>query len=270
MMIAMTIAYTKKMKLKISHTLSYRERGLAELLSHQTTWNRVTILVDWPMVTVVMKGLIPLIGKSSGFEGDRIECQYTGAGYKTRQGVVHFNIDDETLAPRAMSDEESEAHIVGVIFDQNFSLNKGLKLFGNKADVAAKKELLQIHAMDTYEPIMNFSLTMEDIRKALASLMFITDKRNRYIKARKVADGSKQQTYDGYDKSDGSSPTVSTDSIFLTGVLDAHEKRKIAILDIANTFLHAEKDEKILMLLRGKLAETMVQVDPIMYRKYVT
>ena len=169
-----------------------------------------------------------------------------------------------------MSDEESEAHIVGVIFAQNFSLNKGLKLFGNKADVAAKKELLQIHAMDTYEPIMNFSLTMEDIRKALASLMFITDKRNRYIKARKVADGSKQQTYDGYDKSDGSSPTVSTDSIFLTGVLDAHEKRKIAILDIANTFLHAEKDEKILMLLRGKLAETMVQVDPIMYRKYVT
>ena len=58
MMIAMTIAYTKKMKLKISQNLSYRERGLAELLVHQTTWNRVTGLDDSPMVTVLMQGLI--------------------------------------------------------------------------------------------------------------------------------------------------------------------------------------------------------------------
>ena len=106
--------------------------------------------------------------------------------------------------------------------------------------------------------------------KALASLMFITKKRNGDIKARKVADGSKQRTYDVYDKADGSSPTVSIDSIFLTGVIDAYELRAIAILDIANAFLHAENNEKILMLLRGRLAETMVQVDLAMYRKYVT
>ena len=66
------------------------------------------------------------------------------------------------------------------------------------------------------------------------------------------------------------SATVFTDSIFLAGVIDAYERRAIAILDIANTFLHAENDEKILMLLRGRLAEMMVQVDPAMYRKYVT
>ena len=139
--------------------------------------------------------------------------------YTTRQGVVHFNIDDDTLAPRAMSDEESEAHIVGVIFAQHFILNKGLMLFGNKADVAFQKELSQRHPMDTYKPIMKSSLTMEDRRKALASLMLITEKINGDIKARKVADGSKQRTYDGYDKSDGSFPTVSTDSIFLIGVV---------------------------------------------------
>ena len=59
MMIVMTVAYTKKMKLKISQTLSYRKRGLAELLGHQTTWNRVTGLAYRTMVTVVMRGLIP-------------------------------------------------------------------------------------------------------------------------------------------------------------------------------------------------------------------
>ena len=97
--------------------------------------------------------------------------------------------------------------------------------------------------------------------------MFITEKRNGDIKLRKVADVSKQRTYDVYDKLDGSLPTVSTDSIFLTGVVNAHEKQAIAFLDITNAFLHAENDEKVLMLLRGKLAEMMVQVDTIMYRK---
>ena len=85
-----------------------------------------------------------------------------------------------------------------------------------------------------------------------------------------MADGRKKRMYDGYDKLDGSSPTVLTDSIFLTGVVDAHEKQEIAILYIANAFLYEDNNEKIPMLLRGKLADMMVQVDPIMYRKYVT
>ena len=86
---------------------------------------------------------------------------------------------------------------------------------------------------------MKSLLTMEDRRKALSSLMFITEKRNGDIKARKVAYGSNQRTYNGYYKSDSSSPTLLTDSIFLTGVVDTHEKKAIAILDITNAFLHA-------------------------------
>ena len=73
----------------------------------------------------------------------------------------------------------------------------------------------------------------------------------------------------GYEKSDSSSPTVATNSIFLTGVVDARERRDIAILDIANAFLHATNDKKVLMVLWGKLAEMMVAVDPELYRKYV-
>ena len=138
-----------------------------------------------------------------------------------------------------MSDKESDAHIVGVIFTQHFSLNRGLNIFGDKANVAVQKEMLQIHAMDTYETIMKSFLTIEDRRKALASLIFIAEKRNININARKVEYGSKQQTYDGYDKSYGLFPNVSKNCIFLTGVVDAREKRAIAILDVANAFLHA-------------------------------
>ena len=62
---------------------------------------------------------------------------------------------------------------------------------------------------------------------------------------------------------------MNTDSIFLTGVIDAHENRAISMLDIENDFLHAENDKYMLMLLRGKLAEILVKVDPKLYRKYV-
>ena len=52
--------------------------------------------------------------------------------------------------------------------------------------------------------------------------------------------------------------------------MDARERRAISILDIANAFVHAMNDEKVLMFLRGKLAEMKVAVDPELYRKYIT
>ena len=124
-----------------------------------------------------------------------------------------------------MTEEQSDAYIVGVIFAQHFSLKKGLELFGEKGETAVHKELEQIHKMETYEPIYKSDPSIEDRKKALASLLFIIEKRNGDIKARKVADGSKQRTYDSYNKSDGSSPTVALDSIFMTGVIDTKEMR---------------------------------------------
>ena len=53
-------------------------------------------------------------------------------------------------------------------------------------------------------------------------------------------------------------------------MVDARERRAQAVLDIANAFLHADNDERVLMLLRGILAEMMVRIDPSLYRKYVT
>ena len=84
----------------------------------------------------------------------------------------------------------------------------------------------------------------------------------------KVADGSKQHVYDGYNKADGSSPTVTPESIFFTGVVETRKGRKVEVLvlDFDNAFLHVHNDERFLMLLRGKLAEIMVRIDPSMYR----
>ena len=117
---------------------------------------------------------------------------------------------------------------------QKHGMKKGLQVFCDKADVAVQKEIKQIHVLETYEPMIASDMSWEDNKKASESLLFITEKRSGDIKARKVDDGSKQCTYDRYEKSDGSSPTVTTDSIFLTGLIDGHKGRDIAILDIAN------------------------------------
>ena len=58
-------------------------------------------------------------------------------------------------------------------------------------------------------------------------------------------------------------------SVFLTGVIDAHNHRSVAMLYIDNYFLHTENDEYVLMLIGGKLAELLVKVNPKLYIKYV-
>ena len=100
--------------------------------------------------------------------------------------------------------------------------------------------------------------------------MKITEKRedetgNRKIKGRMVADGSKQRSYEGYEKSDGSSPTARTDSVIMTGVIGAHEGRDVAVTDVQNAFLQSENDRRIIMAIWGKTTELLVRLNPELY-----
>ena len=70
--------------------------------------------------------------------------------------------------------------------------------------------------MDTYVPMDASKISYEDRAKYLAALMFITEKCNDDIKAVKCAVGSKQRTYEGYEETNGSSPTVMNDAVFIT------------------------------------------------------
>ena len=50
----------------------------------------------------------------------------------------------------------------------------------------------------------------------------------------------------------------------------AHEHRKVRCYDIPSAFVNMDVDEDVLMVLKGDLAEMMVQIAPQVYRKYVT
>ena len=123
------------------------------------------------------------------------------------------------------------------------------------------KEFNQHHAMDTYILVDLDSLTPQQKSEAMRSLMFLTKKRDGHTKARMCADGSSQRRRAGYKKEDSILPTVATDSVFIMGVIEAHERRKVVCYDIPGAFLHADcEGENTFMQLRGKLAELLVLV----------
>jgi hypothetical protein len=85
-----------------------------------------------------------------------------------------------------------------------------------------------------------------------------------------VAGGDKQRGT--MPKIEASSPTVSTESVMLTAIIEATERRDVATIDIPNAYTQTriiDPRDKAIVRLRGKLAELMVQVAPEVYRKFV-
>jgi len=151
----------------------------------------------------------------------------------------------------------------------HYSMNAGIKKFKEKGEARVTKELTQLHDMNVFCPIEVEPLTYDDKKKALSLLMFLKKKRGSLVKVHMYADGRKQK--DGtWSKQDTTSPTVATESVFITAVIDLHEGCDVACFDIPGSFLHADVDEDITMVLKGRLAELMVQVAPNLYRKYIT
>ena len=62
---------------------------------------------------------------------------------------------------------------------------------------------------------------------------------------------------------------MANESVFITSVIVANEKRFVRCYDVPGAFLHTESDENVLMVLRGELAEMMVHIAPQIYRPYV-
>jgi hypothetical protein len=149
-------------------------------------------------------------------------------------------------------------------------MKAGMKQFKERGEEAVSKELSQLHFRDTFEPIHSKYPTQQERKEVLESHLFLKEKRDTAVKGRMVAGGNKQR--DTIDKQDASSPTAALESVLLTAVIDAKEKRDMAVIDIPNAFVQTrleDDNDKAIMRLRGKLAELMVKVAPEIYTKYV-
>ena len=73
------------------------------------------------------------------------------------------------------------------------------------------------------------NLTREEKQQAMSQ------KRDGTIKVRVCANGSTQRSYN--KKEEAASPTVSTEALLITAVIDAKQNRDVITLDIPNAFV---------------------------------
>jgi hypothetical protein len=149
-----------------------------------------------------------------------------------------------------------------------YSLKKGMQMFGDRAVKAVLSELRQLHDRKVMIPVMAHELTYEQRKAALAYLMFLKEKRCGTVKGRGYADGRKQRLYT--PKAESSSPTVSNEALYISCTKDAEEKRDVATADFPGAFMHAFMDELVHMRLEGTMVDLVCQLDPDLYTKYVT
>ena len=144
-------------------------------------------------------------------------------------------------------------------------IRQGLKLFGSQGMSAVEAELQQLHDLKV---MAAKPLTTIQKREALGYLMFLKQKGNGKIKARGCADGRPQWAY--IQQEDARAPTVSTEAVFMTAVIDAMENRTVAVVDIPGAFMQADMDPGVYMWIDGAMAELLLEIDHDMYHQHMS
>ena len=155
--------------------------------------------------------------------------------------------------------EHDSSEMLSFLTEQ-MSAKRGLKQFGTAGAEAIMKELKQIVYRKVMEGRKSGKLTTAQKKAALKYLMFLKQKRCGKIKGRGCADGRKQRLYKS--KEDTTSPTITTEALFLTCLTDAIENRYVVTCDVPGAFMHSDIDELVHLKLEGEIAELLIKVDP--------
>jgi hypothetical protein len=226
--------------------------------------------------------------ESSSESQDHPEEQQFDNIIKTRSGRVsrpvhkYVTTHQSHLITQAIEPEEytpENARIIATTmvamhhqFIQTFSLGKGIKAFGEKGRKAALEEMKQLHQRVVFRPILIEELSQVKKRRAMESLIFLTEKKDGRIKARTCANGSTQREYTSQDEA--ASPTALTELYIITAVIDAKQGRDVITADIPNAFVqtdikNAKTNERTIMKIRGQLVDILVEIAPEQYQNFV-
>ena len=146
------------------------------------------------------------------------------------------------------------------------SAREGLRRFGVKAAEALISEWKQLDEKKVFHGVKFEDTNYEQRSKALRLVQLIKQKRCGKIKGRTCADGRKQKEY--IKEEDSTSPTVSTEALLLTLMIDANEHRDVATADVPGAFLHSDMDEETFVVVDGALVDLLIQSNN-KYAKYV-
>ena len=166
-----------------------------------------------------------------------------------RKGLLFFSAEDLSNA-KPVAEEGREEWALGIALVY-YSMGAGIKKVRERGKAGVMKELTQMHDMDVFQPVARELLSKKERAKALALLMFPKEKRDESVTARMCANGRKQRR--DWTKQDTTLPTLSTELVFITVVIEAHEERDVACFNIPGAFLHANSDKDITKVLKGRL-----------------
>ena len=156
----------------------------------------------------------------------------------------------------------------------NMTVTEGIGKLGDIAVESIKKEMKQMCEKEVWEGVLINSLSPLQKKSIITSSMFLKDKYTAdgkfdKLKSRLVAGGHLQ---DRSIYNDGSSPTVSTTSVFIITAIAASENRSVATIDFPGAFLNSdmpsEGDHTVYMRLNKYLTNVLISIDKS-YIKYV-
>ncbi len=172
------------------------------------------------------------LGETRAHRGVLNAIQYAGM---TRSEQLHALVPLPSIPHNVnnvehMTDLEmttkSEAEIkVWTYMITQYNLKPSLQKFDARGAAAAVKELTQLHIMDTWTPMDPSKLGQEEKMKVLLSLLFLKEKKTGQIKGRACINGVPQWVY--IPKEEAASPTMSTESTFITAAIAASKRRRV-------------------------------------------
>lgn len=190
-----------------------------------------------------------------------------------KERVKEYDYDMAKFLARTMSNFREQTLVKGASYAQQFILKKGLKVLGDRGKVAATSEMDQLYQRNCFEPILVSKMSPSERRKAQEAFMFLTEKRDGSIKGRMVYNG--KPTREWISKEDSASPTASTESVFITTAIDAHEGRDVMTNDVPNAFIQTKMpitkdgEDRVIMKITGVLVDMLLELDPETYSKFV-
>ena len=148
---------------------------------------------------------------------------------------------------------QAELDVVAMVMTQLY-LKAGHKTWGDSAYADAHSEMKQLHWRNTFKSKHLRELSHSQRQMVLESHMFLKEKRDEKMKARTVAGGNKQRGYISKDDVD-STTTVDIQSVLLTCIIDAQERRGVAVIDVPNAFIQTRiEDEKDMAFIKIRSA----------------
>jgi hypothetical protein len=111
---------------------------------------------------------------------------------------------------------------------------------------------------------------LQEKKRAMESLIFLTQMRNNTIKACSCVNNSMQRSYIPKDKA--TSPMMATEAIIITSVIEAKQGYNVIMLDVPNVFIQMpipENKEKISMKICENLFYLLLETFPRVYNDYV-